>query len=60
MGFNELLTKFKEWNQKRIAQKKSDDLWNKLHRYHKDGKPAKLRQKDAIAMARAAIKRKKR
>lgn len=59
MVFDSIVDKIKQWNERRIAQNKSDALWNKLHRYHKDGKPAKFRQKDAIAMAREAVKQKK-
>lgn len=44
----------KEWWDRYQAQKKSDELYNKLHKY--DG--VKFRQKDAIKAARAAYKNK--
>jgi hypothetical protein len=46
----------KEWLAERERQKKSDALYNKLHRYHVDGKPIKFTQKAAIKAGKAALK----
>ena len=54
-----ILDFLKEWWDRYQAQRKSDALYNKLHRYHKDGKPAKFKQKDAIKMARDAMRDKR-
>ena len=48
----------KEWWTRYQAQKKSDILYNKLHKYDVDGKTCKFSQKDAIKAARAAYKNK--
>jgi hypothetical protein len=54
--FTNFFQMIKEWLAEREAQKKSDALYNKLHRYHVGGKPTKFSQKDALKAARAAIK----
>lgn len=55
--FTNFFQMIKEWLAEREAQKKSDALYNKLHRYHVDGKPIKFTQKAALKAGREALKR---
>jgi hypothetical protein len=46
------------WLAEREAQKKSDELYNRLHKFDIDGKTSRFNEKDAIKAARAAYKNK--